>query len=39
MHTKPHLAPLDTSLTGLAVHVLGIGLAISLSASKTAPRI
>ena len=38
MHTKPHVAPLDTWLTGLAIHVLGIGLAISLSASKTAPR-
>jgi hypothetical protein len=39
MHTKPHFAPLDTWLTGLAVHVLGIGLAISFSASKTAPRV
>jgi hypothetical protein len=38
MHTKPHFAPLDTWLTGLAIHVLGIGLAISLSAAKTAPR-
>jgi hypothetical protein len=38
MHTKPHFAPLDTWLTGLAVHMLGIGLAISLSASKAAPR-
>jgi hypothetical protein len=38
MHTKPHVAPLDTWLTGLAVHMLGIGLAISLSAAKTAPR-
>ncbi len=38
MHTKPHLAPLDTWLTGLAVHMLGIGLAISLSASKTVSR-
>ncbi|HSU92087.1 MAG TPA: hypothetical protein VLI43_00160 [Gemmatimonadaceae bacterium] len=37
MHTKPHFAPLDTWLTGLAVHVFGIGLAISLSAAKTAP--
>ena len=35
MHTKPHFTPLDTWLTGLAIHVLGIGLAISLSASKT----
>jgi hypothetical protein len=39
MHTKPHFAPLDTWLTGLAVHVLGIGLAISLSAAKTEPRL
>jgi hypothetical protein len=39
MHTKPHFAPLDTWLTGLAVHVLGLGLAISISASKTAPRV
>jgi hypothetical protein len=38
MHTKPHFAPLDTWLTGLAIHVLGIGLAISLSAAKMAPR-
>jgi uncharacterized membrane protein YagU involved in acid resistance len=38
MHTKPHFAPLDTWLTGLAIHVLGIGLAISLTAAKTAPR-
>lgn len=38
MHTKPHFAPLDTWLTGLAVHMFGIGLAISLSAAKTAPR-
>lgn len=38
MHTKPHFAPWDTWLTGLAVHMLGIGLAISLSASKTVPR-
>ena len=38
MHTKPHFTPLDTWLTGLAIHVLGIGLAISLSAAKTAPR-
>jgi hypothetical protein len=38
MHTKPHFTPLDTWLTGLAIHVLGIGLAISLTASKTQPR-
>jgi hypothetical protein len=38
MHTKPHFAPWDTWLTGLAVHMFGIGLAISLSAAKTAPR-
>lgn len=38
MHTRPHFAPLDTWLTGLAVHVFGIGLAIALSAAKTAPR-
>jgi ABC-type microcin C transport system permease subunit YejB len=38
MHTKPHFAPLDTWLTGLAIHMLGIGLSISLCASKTAPR-
>jgi len=38
MHTKPHFAPLDTWLTGLAIHMFGIGLAISLSAAKTAPR-
>lgn len=35
MHTKPHLAPWSTTLTGLAVHMFGLGLAISLSASKT----
>jgi hypothetical protein len=35
MHTKPHFAPWDTWLTGLAVHMFGIGLAISLSAAKT----
>ncbi|HEY2896638.1 MAG TPA: hypothetical protein VGJ12_05835 [Gemmatimonadaceae bacterium] len=39
MHTKPHFAPLDTWLTGLAVHVFGIGLAISLSAAKTETRV
>jgi len=39
MHTKPHFAPLDTWLTGLAIHVLGIGLAISLSAAKTETRV
>jgi hypothetical protein len=38
MHTKPHVRPLDTWLSGLAIHMLGIGLAIALSASKTAPR-
>ena len=38
MHTKPHFAPLDTWLTGLAIHLFAIGLAISLSAAKTAPR-
>jgi hypothetical protein len=38
MHTKPHFAPWDTWLTGLAVHMFGIGLSISLSAAKTAPR-
>jgi uncharacterized membrane protein YagU involved in acid resistance len=38
MHTHPHFAPWDTWLTGLAVHVLGIGMAISISASKTASR-
>jgi uncharacterized membrane protein YagU involved in acid resistance len=35
MHTKPHFAPWDTWLTGLAVHMFGLGLAISLSAAKT----
>ena len=39
MHTKPHFTPLDTWLSGLAVHVLGIGLAISLSASKMTARV
>ena len=38
MHTQPHFAPWNTWLTGLAVHMLGIGLAISISASKAAPR-
>ncbi len=38
MHTKPHFAPLDTWLTGLAIHMLGIGLSIALSAAKTEPR-
>jgi uncharacterized membrane protein YagU involved in acid resistance len=38
MHTKPHIHPLDTWLTGLAVHMFLIGLAISLSAAKTAPQ-
>lgn len=37
MHTKPHISPLDTWLTGLAIHMLGIGIAISLSASKAKP--
>ena len=37
MHTKPHFAPWDTWLTGLFVHMFGIGLSIALSASKTAP--
>jgi hypothetical protein len=39
MHTKPHFAPLDTWISGLLVHMFLIGLAISLSASKTAPRV
>jgi hypothetical protein len=38
MHTKPHFTPLDTWLTGLAIHMFGIGLSISLCAAKTAPR-
>lgn len=38
MHTKPHFAPLDTWVTGLFVHMFGVGLAISLSAAKSAPR-
>ena len=38
MHTKPHFAPWDTWLTGLFIHMFGIGLSISLSAAKTAPR-
>ena len=38
MHTKPHFAPWDTWLTGLAVHMFGIGLAISISASKISAR-
>jgi len=38
MHTKPHFTPLDTWLTGLAIHMFGIGLSIALSAAKTAPR-
>ena len=38
MHTMPHFVPLGTWWTGLFVHVFGIGLAISLSAAKTAPR-
>jgi len=37
MHTKPHFAPWDTWLTGLAVHMFAIALSISLSASKTEP--
>ena len=36
MHTKPHFTPLDTWLTGLAIHMVGIGLSIALCASKTA---
>src|SRR4051812_16995885 len=32
MHTKPHVRPLDTWLSGLAVHMLGVGLSIALSA-------
>jgi hypothetical protein len=39
MHTKPHFAPWDTWLTGLAVHMFGIGLSISLSAAKASPRV
>lgn len=39
MHTKPHFAPWDTWLSGLAVHVFLLGLAISISASKTAARV
>ena len=38
MHTKPHLSPWDTTLTGLFVHMFGLGLSISLSAAKTVPR-
>ena len=38
MHTKPHFAPWDTWLTGLFVHMFGIGLSISIAASKTAAR-
>lgn len=38
MHTKPHFAPWDTWLSGLAVHMFGLGLSISLSAAKTVPR-
>jgi uncharacterized membrane protein YagU involved in acid resistance len=34
MHTKPHFSPWDTWLTGLFVHMCGIGLSISLSASR-----
>lgn len=37
MHTQPHIHPLDTWLTGLAVHMLAIAQAISWSAAKTAP--
>ena len=37
MHTHVHYIPL-TWWTGLAVHMFGIGLAISLSAAKTSPR-
>jgi hypothetical protein len=37
MHTKPHFAPWDTWLTGLAVHMFAIALSISISASKTVP--
>ena len=35
MHTTPRLAPWNTTLTGLFVHMAGIGLAIAISASKT----
>jgi hypothetical protein len=38
MHTQPHFAPWSTWLTGLFVHMAGIGLAISISASKTEAR-
>jgi hypothetical protein len=38
MHTKPHFHPLDTWFSGLAVHMLGVGLSISLSASKMESR-
>ncbi|HEV7703892.1 MAG TPA: hypothetical protein VGO46_06340 [Gemmatimonadaceae bacterium] len=34
MHTKPHFAPWDTWLTGLFVHMFGVGLSIALSAAK-----
>ena len=39
MHTKPHFAPWDTWLTGLFVHMFGIGLSIALSAAKMEPRV
>lgn len=38
MHTKPHFAPLDTWISGLIVHMFGVGLAITLSAAKTSRR-
>lgn len=38
LHAKPQFGPLDTWISGLAVHMLGVGLAISLNAAKTAPR-
>jgi uncharacterized membrane protein YagU involved in acid resistance len=38
MHTKPHFVPWSTTLTGLAVHMFGLGLAISLSAAKTSDQ-
>ena len=33
MHTKPHFTPLDTWLTGLAIHMIGIGLTLALCAT------
>ena len=38
MHTQPHFIPYDTWFSGLAVHMFAIGLAISLSASRTVRR-